>query len=36
LRNKKDLTELLLSQGFSFKAYKMNIAAIFTHLVAKL
>ena len=37
LRNKKDFeTELLLSQGSSFKAHKMYITAIFTHLVLKL
>jgi len=37
LRNKKDFeTELLLSQGFNFKSYKMHITAILTHLVAKL
>ena len=29
-------TELLLSQGLIFKAYKMYITAIFTHLIAKL
>jgi len=37
LRNKKDFEiELLLSQGLSFKAYKMYITATFTHFVAKL
>jgi len=37
IRNKKDFkTELLLSQGMSFKAYKLYITAIFTHLVVKL
>jgi len=37
LRNKKDFdTELLPSQGISFKAYKMCITAIFTQSVAKL
>jgi len=37
LRNKNDFeTELVLSQGLSFKAYKMYITTIFTRLVAKL
>jgi len=36
-RNEKDFeTELLLSQGSSFKAYKMYTTTIFTHLVLKL
>jgi len=35
--NKNEFTtELLLSQDMSFKAYKMCIIAIFTHLVVKL
>ena len=33
---KKTETELLVGQVMSFKAYKMYITAIFTHLVAKL
>ena len=37
LRNKKGFeTELLLSEGLSFKVHKMNITAIFTRLVARL
>jgi len=37
LRNKKYFeTELLLSQGLTFKACKIYIIAIFTHLFAKL
>jgi len=34
--NKDFETGLLLSQSLSFKAYKMYITAIFTHLVLKL
>jgi len=31
---KKTETELLHSQGLSFKAYKVYVTAIFTHLIA--
>jgi len=37
LRNKKDFeTELQLSQGLSFKASKIYITGVYTHLVAEL